>query len=65
MKFRTLRLTLVYQGKRRFLSLEPIAAGAPPISVRFSRPKRGEPVKLFVPLNYEAGDPVEVFTRVK
>jgi CubicO group peptidase (beta-lactamase class C family) len=65
MQFRTLRFTLVYQGKRRFLSLEPIADGAPQISVRFSKPKIGEPLKLFVPLNFDAGDPVEVFRRVR
>ncbi len=64
MQFRTRRLTLAYQGKRRFLSREPIANGAPQISVRFSKPKTGEPQKLFVPLNFEEGDPVEVFTRV-
>jgi CubicO group peptidase (beta-lactamase class C family) len=64
MQFRTLRFTLVYQGKRQFLSLEPIADGAPHISVRFSRPKSGEPLKLFVPLNFDAGDPVEVFEKV-
>jgi CubicO group peptidase (beta-lactamase class C family) len=64
-QFRTLHLTLVYQGKRRFLSLEPIADGAQQISVRFSRPKVGEPLKLFVPLNFDDGDPVEVFTRVR
>jgi hypothetical protein len=63
MQFRTLRFTLAYQGDRRFLSLEPIADGAPHISVEFSKPKSGEPVKLFVPLNFEVGDPVEVFTR--
>jgi hypothetical protein len=62
MEFRTLRPTLVYQGKRRFLSLEPIADGAPQISVRFSKPKMGERLKLFVPLNFDVGDPVEVFT---
>ena len=65
MQFRTLRLTLVYQGKRRFLSLEPIVEGAPQISVRFAKPKIGEPVKLFLPLNFDEGDPVEVFTRVR
>jgi CubicO group peptidase (beta-lactamase class C family) len=65
MQFRTLRLTLVYQGKRRFLSLEPIAEGAPQISVRFAKPQIGEPMKLFVPLNFDEGDPVEVFTRVR
>jgi hypothetical protein len=65
MQFRTLRFTLVYQGKRRFLSLEPIADGGPHIAVRFAEPKIGEPLKLFVPLNFDPGDPVEVFTRVK
>jgi hypothetical protein len=65
MQFRSLRLTLVYQGKRQFLSLEPIADGAPQISVRFSKPKIGEPLKLFVPLNFDVGDPVEVFTHVR
>ncbi len=65
MQFRTLRFTLVYQGKRRFLSLEPIADGAPHISVRFAKPKNHEPMRLFVPLNFDKGDPVEVFTRVR
>ena len=65
LQFRTLRLTLVYQGKRRFRSLEPIGGGASQIAVRFSKPKLGEPVKLFVPLNFDDGDPVEVFTRVQ
>jgi CubicO group peptidase (beta-lactamase class C family) len=64
-EFRTLRLTLAYQGERRFLSQEPIVAGAPQIAVRFSKQKSGEPLKLFVPLNFDDGDPVEVFTRVK
>ena len=62
MEFRTLHLTLVYQGDRRFLSQEPIVAGAPQISVRFSKPKQDEPLKLFVPLNFDDGDPCrEVF----
>jgi CubicO group peptidase (beta-lactamase class C family) len=65
MQFRSLRFTLVYQGKRRFLSQEPLGGGAPQISVRFSKPKIGEPVKLFVPLNFDEGDPEEVFTRVR
>jgi CubicO group peptidase (beta-lactamase class C family) len=65
MQFRTLRFALVYQGGRRFLSREPIADGAPQVSVRFSKEKIGEPLKLFVPLNFEVGDPVEVFTRVR
>jgi CubicO group peptidase (beta-lactamase class C family) len=65
MQFRTLRFTLVYQGGRRFLSLEPIADGAPQISVRFSKPEIGEPLKVFVPLNFDEGDPVEAFTRMR
>jgi hypothetical protein len=64
MEFRTLRCTLAYQGNRRFLSQEPIADGAPQIVVRFSKQKNGEPLKMFVPLNFDEGDPVEVFTRV-
>jgi len=63
--FRTLRWTLVYQGERRFLSPEPITPGAPQISVVFSKQETGEPMKLFVPLNFDEGDPVEVFTRVR
>jgi hypothetical protein len=65
MQFRTLRSTLVYQGERRFLSVEPIADAAPQISVRFSKPMMGEPMKIFVPLNFDVGDPVEVFTRLR
>jgi CubicO group peptidase (beta-lactamase class C family) len=65
MEFRDLRVTLVYQGQRRFLSRAPIVAGAPQISVRFSKPKIGEPLSLFVPLNFDEGDPVAVFTRVR
>jgi hypothetical protein len=65
MQFRSLSFTLAYQGKRQFLSLEPIADRAPQVSVRFSRPKTGEPMKLFVPLNFDPGDPVEVFTRAR
>jgi hypothetical protein len=64
MQFRSLHSTLVYQGERRFLGLESIADGVPQISVRFSKPKVNEPLKLFVPLNFDAGDPVEVLTRV-
>jgi hypothetical protein len=63
-QFRSLRSTLVYQGHRQFLALTPIADGYPQISVRFSKPKRDEALKLFVPLNFDAGDPVEVLTRV-
>jgi CubicO group peptidase (beta-lactamase class C family) len=55
---RSLHATLVYRGGRRFLSREPITDGAPRISVWFSKDK------LFVPLNFDEGDPVEVFTRV-
>jgi hypothetical protein len=66
MQFRSLHLTLVYQGGRRFLSLEPIVDSAPQISVQFSKPKAGEPPKLLVQLNFDdAGDPVEAFTRVR
>jgi CubicO group peptidase (beta-lactamase class C family) len=66
MQFRSLHLTLVYQGERRFLSLEPIADSAPQLSVQFSKPKAGEPPNLLVQLNFDdAGDPVEVFTRVR
>jgi CubicO group peptidase (beta-lactamase class C family) len=64
MEFRTLRFTLVYEGDRRFLSQERIADGAPQITVRFSKQQLGEPLKLFVPLNFDAGDPVQVFARV-
>jgi CubicO group peptidase (beta-lactamase class C family) len=65
MEFRTLRLTLVYQGDRRFLSRAPIVAGGPQISVRFAKQTMGAPLKLFVALNFDEGDPVEVFTRVR
>jgi CubicO group peptidase (beta-lactamase class C family) len=65
MQFRALHLTLAYQGKRRFLSVKPIADGAPEISVRFSNPEPGETLKLFVGLNFDEGDPVEVFTHVR
>ena len=65
MKFRTLRFTLVYQGNRRFISEEPIMDGAPQITVRFSEKKSGEPLKLIVPLNFDDGDPVQVFTRTR
>jgi hypothetical protein len=66
MQFRSLHLTLVYQGERRFLRLEPIADSAPQISVHFSKPKSDEHPKLLVQLNFDDdGDPVEVFTRVR
>jgi hypothetical protein len=39
---------------------------APHMSVQFSRPKPGEPLKLVVQLNFDDdADPVEVFTRVR
>jgi CubicO group peptidase (beta-lactamase class C family) len=66
MQFRNIRLTLVYQGGRRFLSREPLVDSAPQISVQLSQPLAGEPLKLLVPLNFdEADDPVEIFTRVR
>jgi hypothetical protein len=65
MQFRTLRFTLAYQGGRRFLSVKPIADGAPQITVGFSTPKIGEPLKVSVPLNFDEGDPLEVFTRFR
>ena len=64
LELRSLHVTLAYQGERRFLSREPIADGGPHISIRFSTPQRGEPMKLFAALNFEDGDPVEAFTRV-
>jgi hypothetical protein len=65
MQFRRLRLTLAYQGGRRFLSLEEIVESAPQISVQFSKPNAGEPLRLLVPLNFDdLADPVEIFTRV-
>jgi len=65
-QFRSIRLTLVYQGGRRFLSREPIVDSAPQLSVQFSQPRTGEPMKLIVPLNFDdPADPVEVFTRAR
>lgn len=64
MQFRNLRATLVYQGERRFLGLAPIIDGGPQISVWFSKARADQPVTLSVPLNFDAGDPVEVLTRV-
>jgi hypothetical protein len=64
-QFRTLRFALAYQGERRFLSLGPVSDGVPQISAQFSNPTCGEPLKLYLPLNFEAGDPVEIFTRVR
>jgi CubicO group peptidase (beta-lactamase class C family) len=64
-QFRALHLTLLYQGSRRFLSREPIIDSAPQMSMQFSKPRTGEPLTVFVPLNFDDGDdPVEVFTRV-
>ena len=59
MEFRTLRFTLVYQGDRRFLSREPIADGGPHLALRFSKRQ------VVVPLNFEEGDPAEVFTQIE
>ena len=56
MELRTLRFTLAYRGARRFLSREPIADGGPHIAVRFANEK------LIAALNFDAGDPVQVFT---
>jgi hypothetical protein len=64
MRFRSFRITLVYQGNREFLSQNPVAGLAPQISVRFSKEKSGEPLQLFVALNFDEGDPVEVFKKV-
>jgi hypothetical protein len=64
--FRSIRLTFVYEGGRRFLSREPIADSAPQMSIQFSPPKAGEPLKLLAPLNFDdPSDPVEVFTRLR
>jgi CubicO group peptidase (beta-lactamase class C family) len=65
LRFRSLCLTLAYLGERRFLSREPGDSGVPQLSVQFSKPRAGEPPKLLVPLNFEPGDPVEVFTRAR
>ena len=48
-----------------FSAWNPLSTGPRRSSVRFSRPEAGEPLKLFVPLNFDEGDPVEVFTRVR
>lgn len=63
--FRALHLTLAYQGERRFLSREPIAAGGPHVAVRFSKLERGKRMTLFAGLNFEEGDPVEAFIRAR
>jgi hypothetical protein len=65
MRFRTFHSRLAYQGKRRFVSVEPIADGSPRLSIQFSKQETHEPLKLFVPLNFDEGDPVEVFTRAR
>jgi len=61
-ELRTLRLTLAYRGDRQFVSREPVAPGGPHIVVRFST---GEPMTLFATLNFDDGDPVQPFVRVK
>ncbi len=60
-----LHVTLAYQGERQFLSREPIVPGGPHLSVRFSKPEPGEPLRLFAALNFEQGDPVQAFIRVR
>jgi hypothetical protein len=65
MQFRNFRFTLLYQGKLGFLTQEPILDGGPQISVRFLNPGLDESQKLFVQLNFDLGDPVQVFTRVR
>ena len=64
MQFRTVCLTLVYRGNRTFLSRELFDDRGPQITVRFSEPRIGERLKLFVPLNFDDGDPEQVFTHV-
>ena len=64
MRFRTFHFTLVYQGNLEFLSKEPIVSGGPRLVVRFSNSASGDTRQLFVPLNFDVGDPVEVFTKV-
>ena len=54
----------MYQGDRRFLGLQPTIDGVPQISLQFSTLKANDPLKLFVPFNFDAGDPVQVFTGV-
>lgn len=63
LRFRSFLLGLDYLGDRQFQSAEPILEGAPQIKVWFSRPKAGEAKRLFVPFNFETGDPVQIFTR--
>jgi CubicO group peptidase (beta-lactamase class C family) len=63
MRFRSFRFALDYLGNRQFLGAEPIVDGGPQIKAWFSNPKAGEASKLFVPLNFDPGDPVQVFTR--
>jgi hypothetical protein len=63
LEFRTLRLTLLYEGNRRFLTQQPVADGAPQITVRFSKPRGGQRPKVIASLNFDEGDPVQVFTR--
>lgn len=53
------------QGNRKFLSQEPIPDGIPQIEVRFAKRRAGKYLKLFVPLNFDLGDPAQVFTRVR
>ena len=64
MRFRSFRFTLVYQGNFEFLSKEPIVSGGPRLAVRFSNSAVGDIKQLFIPLNFDVDDPVEVFTKV-
>jgi CubicO group peptidase (beta-lactamase class C family) len=63
MQFRSFHFVLDYLGNRQFLCAEPIVDGGPQIKAWFSSPKVGEAPKLFVPFNFDPGDPVQVFTR--
>jgi hypothetical protein len=64
MRFRSFRFTLVYQGNFEFLSKESIVSGGPRLAVRFSNSAVGDIKQLFIPLNFDVDDPVEVFTKV-
>ena len=52
---------MVYQVSGAFSAGNPLSPGRP--RSRFgSKQKSGEPLKLFVLLNFDEGDPVEVFS---
>jgi hypothetical protein len=65
MQFRSFRSAMDYLGNRKFQSVEPIVDEGPHIQAWFSSPKAGEAPKLFVPFNFDPGDPVQVFTRLQ